>query len=89
MLRGLLFCYQGCICVNRVVFVSAGLFLCRQGCFCVLCLLVCWQGCYYFDRVITVLAVFELLVLKVIPLSGGLKLIFRFYFRDVASCFLQ
>ena len=28
MLAGLLFCYQGCICVDRVVFVSAGLFLC-------------------------------------------------------------
>ena len=27
MLAGLSFCYQGCICVDRVVFVSAGLFL--------------------------------------------------------------
>ena len=30
-----------------------------------------------------------LLLVLAVPLSGGLKLIFRFYFRDVASCFLQ
>ena len=82
LLSGLYMCRQGCFCVGRAVPVSAGLFLCIVFVSVLAGLLLFWQGYYCVGSVWTTCS-------KSYSSVRRTKLIFRFYFRYVASSFFQ